>query len=162
MLKKLLLGVHRKVVGIAGKAEPLAPVLLRIAVGGVFVVSGWGKLNDLFTVEVFFRNLGIPFPEVQARFVAGLEFVGGIGILLGLATRYFSVLLAFTMVVAIKTAVWKPPNNEGFPGSSFSDLLAFEEFTYICIFLALAILGAGPLSIDALLKKKFAPDDPKP
>lgn len=156
-MKKLVLGLHGKVMAIAEKVQPLAPLLLRIAVGGVFVVSGWGKLNDLFTVEVYFRNLGIPAPEIQARFVAGLEFVGGLALLVGLGTRYFAVPLAVTMMVAIKTAVWKPPEGD-FPGSSFSDLLAFEEFTYILIFLAIAMLGAGPLSIDALLKKKFFPD----
>jgi uncharacterized membrane protein YphA (DoxX/SURF4 family) len=52
------------------------------------------------------------------------------------------------MVVAILTAVWKPD-------STFTDLIAFQEFTYILVFAALAILGAGPLSVDAVLKKKF-------
>jgi putative oxidoreductase len=147
-MKKLVLGLHGKVVAIAEKLEPLAPLLLRLAVGGVFVVSGWGKLHALDNVIEFFRSLGIPAPELQAPFVAGLEFVGGLALLVGFATRYFAVPLAITMVVAILTAVWKPD-------STFTDLIAFQEFTYILVFAALAILGAGPLSVDAVLKKKF-------
>jgi putative oxidoreductase len=147
-MKKLVLGLHGRVVAIAGKLEAVAPLLLRLAVGGVFVVSGWGKLHNLEGVINFFRSLGIPAPELQAPFVAGLEFVGGLAMLIGFATRYFALPLAFTMVVAILTAVWKPD-------STLADLVAFEEFTYILVFAALAILGAGPLSVDAALKKKF-------
>jgi putative oxidoreductase len=153
-MKKLIFGLHGKVLAITKKLEPLAFIALRIGVGMVFIQTGWTKLHDLFTFETYFRSLGIPFPEYQAPFVATLEFVGGASLLIGFATRYFSVLLMSTMIVAIKTAVWKYQDTETQAKSEFLDLFNFSEFTYICIFLALAILGAGAWSVDALLKKK--------
>lgn len=149
-MKTLVLGLHGKVLAIAGKLAPLAPLVLRIAVGMVFIQTGWGKLNDLpFFIEKF-KEWGIPAPELQAPFVATVEFVGGACMLLGLATRYLAVPLAVTMVVAIKTVLWKED-------TTFLDLFNFSEFTYLCIFAALAIGGAGPWSVDALVKKKLAP-----
>ena len=52
----------------------------------------------------FLASLGVPFPAAQAPFVAGLEFVGGICLVLGLLTRLMGLGLAATMVVALLTA----------------------------------------------------------
>ena len=154
-MKKLIFGLHGRVLSIAGKLQPMALLLLRIAVGMVFIQTGWAKLHDLFTFEVYFKSLGIPYPELQAPFVATLEFVGGSCMLLGLATRYLSVPLAGTMAVAILTAKWKSVATEEVPKSELLDLFNFDEFTYLVIFLALAMLGAGAWSVDHLLKKKL-------
>jgi putative oxidoreductase len=153
-MKKLIFGLHGKVLAIGKKLEPLALLLLRIAVGMVFIQTGWAKLHDLYTFQVYFKSLGIPFPELQAPFVACLEFVGGSCMLLGLATRYLSVPLAGTMVVAILTAKVKWTATEDTPKTEFLDLFNFDEYTYLSIFLVLALLGAGAWSVDAILKKK--------
>jgi putative oxidoreductase len=121
----------------------LAPTLARIAVGWVFVVTGWGKLHNLEQVTQFFTELGIPFASVQAPFVAGTELVCGALVLVGLLTRVAAVPLIGTMVVAIATAQW--PQVE-----TLSDFLGLVETLYAVLLAWLAIAGPGPLSLDAL------------
>lgn len=134
---------------IGTKLRWLPPSLARLTVGVVFLHSGWGKLNHLDKVVGFFESLGIPFAGVQAPFVASLEFFGGVCLLLGLATRLFSVPLAFTMVVAIATAKLEDVG-------SVNDLFGLSEYLYIVLLGWLVVEGPGRLSIDHLIKKRFA------
>src|SRR5262245_38089697 len=147
--------IHALVLAIADRLAWLPPLAARVAVGLVFVTAGWGKLHNLGHVIEFFRSLGIPAPELQAPFVASVEFFGGILLVLGLATRFVAVPLACTMVVAIATALW--PDLEG-----AVDLLGKSEFVYIVIFAWLAIAGAGAVSLDALAARALGPAEERP
>jgi putative oxidoreductase len=150
-----LLRVHALVLAIASRLEWLPPLAARVAVGLVFVTAGWGKLQNLERVVEFFRSIGIPAPEIQAPFVATVELVGGILLLLGLGTRFAAVPLAATMVVAIATALW--PDLEG-----AIDLLGKAELLYIVLFGWLAIGGAGAVSLDALLARALGREPGRP
>src|SRR2546430_426102 len=79
-------------------------LLTRITVGWIMVESGWGKLHNLPKIVEFFQSLGIPGASFQAPFVAGVELVGGILLILGLFSRIAAIPLSITMVVAILTA----------------------------------------------------------
>ena len=122
----------------------LPPLVTRVAVGSVFVQSGWGKLHDLQKVIDFFRELGIPHPELQAPFAAGTELVCGTLLLVGLASRLACVPLALVMAVAIATALWPDLDGAG-------DLYFKGEFLFIVLFTWIGVHGPGPLSLDALL-----------
>lgn len=124
----------------------LAPLFARITVGWVFLLSGWGKLHALPQVTENFVGWGIPFAHVLAPFVSGVEFVGGLFLLVGLLTRISAGALGITMIVAIKSAKWSDVD-------SLETLLGFDEFEYLALFLWLAIAGAGLLSIDYVLEK---------
>ncbi len=124
----------------------------RLCLGFIFVQSGWGKLHNLPNVVEYFASLGIPAPHLQAPFVAGVEFAGGVLLLGGLLTRVISVPLAVTMVVALLTA--KRGDIHG-P----SDLFGTTEFLYLLTLGYLAGFGAGPLSLDALLVRTLDKDD---
>jgi len=124
----------------------LAPLFARLVVGWVFLWSGWGKLNNLPQVTENFMSWNIPFPHVLAPFVSGVEFFGGLFLLLGLLTRISAGALGVTMIVAIKSAKWADVD-------SLETLLGFDETEYLALFLWLAIAGAGPISIDRLLKR---------
>ena len=65
----------------------LAPLFARITVGWVFLLSGWGKLNNLPQVTENFIGWGIPFPHFFTPLTSGIEFFGGLFLLLGLFTR---------------------------------------------------------------------------
>src|SRR5580692_12167402 len=82
----------------------LAPLFARITVGWVFLLSGWGKLTALPQVTENFIGWGIPLPHLLAPFVSGVEFFGGLFLLLGLLTRISAGALGITMIVAIKSA----------------------------------------------------------
>jgi putative oxidoreductase len=139
-----LLEVRRKVGEALARFEVVGRLLARLSVGVMFAQSGWGKLNDLDTVVEFFTTLGIPYPELQAPFVAGVEFGGGLLVTFGLFTRLAAVPLMITMFVAMATAL---RDQIG----SVADLLALSEFTYFAVLGWLALGGPGAVSLDALL-----------
>src|SRR6202042_2796238 len=84
----------------------LAPLVARITVGWVFLLSGWGKLHNLPQITENFISWGIPFPHVLTPFTSGVEFFGGMFLLAGLLTRISAGALGITMIVAIKAARW--------------------------------------------------------
>jgi putative oxidoreductase len=140
------------VLKVAGGLSWLPPTVARLSIGWIFIQSGWGKLHNLPKVIDYFTSLGIPAPQLQAPFVAGVEFLGGALILAGLFTRVASVPLAATMVVALVTA------KRGEIASA-ADLYGTAEFLYIVGLTFLSAFGAGPLSFDGILVRRFAPGD---
>lgn len=125
---------------------PLAAA--RLTLGWVFLQSGWGKLHDLESVTQFFVSLGVPFAAIQAPMVAGLEFGGGLLLLLGLGTRLAALPLVGVMLVAIRTALWDDIH-------ALSDLFGLAEFGYVVLLSALVVFGAGSLSLDALVRRRL-------
>jgi putative oxidoreductase len=128
------------------------PLLMRLVVGYVFMLTGWGKLNNLPQMIQNFTEWGIPFPRILTPFVSGVEFFGGILLMLGLFTRIPAAMLAVVMLVAIKSAKWESVD-------SLETLLGFEEMTYFAAFLWLAIAGPGAVSLDRLLLRASGNDD---
>jgi len=131
---------------VARHIDWLAPLFARLVVGWVFLWSGWGKLNSLPAITENFVSWGIPFPHILTPFVSGVEFFGGILLLLGLMTRISAGALGVTMMVAIKSAKWDQVD-------SLETLLGFDETEYLALFLWLAVAGAGTVSLDWLLKR---------
>ena len=82
------------------KYSDLALLLLRIGVGIIFIVAGWGKLTGIEGTIGFFDGLGIPMPGIMAWIVAIVEFFGGIMVLLGAYAKIPYLLLAIIMVGA--------------------------------------------------------------
>ena len=144
--------IREIILSVTSKLSWLPGLLSRIAIGFVFIQSGWGKLHHLDKVIQFFTSLGIPAPQLQAPFVAGVELVGGTLVLIGLFTRIASVPLIGTMVVAILTAKQGDIHDLG-------DLLFMPEFLFIVLLLWLIIKGTGALSVDKLLAKKCSSQD---
>jgi putative oxidoreductase len=124
----------------------LPPLVARIVVGWVFLWSGWGKLNALPRMIENFREWGIPYPEILTPFVSGVEFVGGILLLVGLFTRIAAAPLIVVMIVAIISAKVSDVD-------SLETLLGFEEMSYVALFLWLAVAGPGPVSLDWLITR---------
>jgi len=62
--------------------------------------SGWGRLHNLDRATGFFASLGVPAPGFTCIAISLLEFIGGILLIGGLATRLFGLLLAGDMIVA--------------------------------------------------------------
>jgi putative oxidoreductase len=154
MLNKLV-ALYLKVIAQVDKLKGLVPLIIRLSVGIPFVVTGWGKLHNLDQIIGYFTSLGIPAPQIQAPFVAGLEFFGGIALILGLGARFFAAPMMMTMVVAILTA--KRDKIE-----DWTDLFDFIEWHYLVFFLVIALIGAGPFSLDYLIGKKLIPSSALP
>jgi putative oxidoreductase len=131
-----------------------SPLLLAIRLywGWQFAQAGWGKLHNLAKITGFFTSLNIPFPAANAHFVSGLEFVGGVLLILGLGTRFIGLLLAVNMFVAYWTA-----DHEALT-SIFSDPGKFyvaDPYTFLFASLLVMVFGAGLFSLDTLLVQQF-------
>jgi putative oxidoreductase len=136
---------------LAGYFAWAAPLAVRIVVGWVFLWSGWEKLQILPTMIKRFADWGIPAPAFMAPFASGVEFVGGILLLIGLLTRFASVPMMIVMLVAIVSA--KAGNID-----SLETFLGFEEVSYFVMFAWLGIAGPGPVSLDHYVLKAFRPN----
>ncbi len=124
----------------------MPPLAARLVVGWTFMWSGWEKLNALPQITQNFIDWGIPFPTVLTPFVSGVEFFGGLLLLLGLFTRIAAVPLVVVMIVAVLSAKLNQVD-------SLETLLGFEELAYMALFGWLAVAGPGPISLDYLLQR---------
>ncbi len=124
------------------KLRPVSFLLLRWALGLIFVYHGWPKLFG--KTEIFiqsFAGLGLPAWSVYAVGIA--ELFGGGLLFVGLFTRVAAVLLALDMA----GAMWKYNLGEGFQAVREYELpLALGAAA-----LLLATTGAGTISLDQLI-----------
>ena len=119
----------------------LGLLLIRLAVGGVFIAHGLQKVLNLDMTVGFFTTLGLP--AFLAYVVTAIELLGGIAVLLGLWTEIAGILIALVMVGAIYTVKGKA----GFFGGYELDL------TLMLAALALAVSGPGRYTVKRLLSK---------
>lgn len=89
-------------------ADCLGPLLLRVYLAPVFWMAGTHKLAaPESTITWFGKGLGLPFPTLMFWMASLTEAVGAVLLLVGLATRWISIPLMFTMVVAMATVHWQ-------------------------------------------------------
>ena len=90
--------------------DGLGPLALRIFLFFPFWMAGTQKLSGIENTIEWFGNpdwgLGLPFPTVLAYLAAYTEAVGALLLLIGLATRWISIPLIVTMLVAIFAVHW--------------------------------------------------------
>lgn len=149
---KSMMGKYLPILNDAGTAlqSPFL-LLVRLYWGWQFIETGWGKVNHLDKVTEFFTSLGIPFAVLQAPFVAGLELVGGVLLLVGLVSRPIALLLAINMMVAYIAADREAllaivSNPEQFYNAA--------PYTFLFAAMLIFIFGPGQISIDAWIAGK--------
>ncbi|MCW5586519.1 MAG: DoxX family protein, partial [Chromatiales bacterium] len=166
----------------------LAPLAMRLYLVPVFWMAGTKKLADIDSTIAWFGNpdwgLGLPMPELMAWAAALTEAGGAILLLIGLATRWISIPLLVTMVVAAVTVHWDkgwaaiaetPESAERLTAANsllqqhgnYDWLTANGEFvilnngiefaaTYFIMLLALFFIGGGRyLSLDYWIARRF-------
>lgn len=126
-------------------------LLIRLYWGFHFFQSGWSKLSNIPQTASFFGEIGIPFPSLSVYLAGGTEFIGGILLIIGLASRLAAIPLAFTMIVAYFTAHYDSIKTIF---SDFSEFIKQEPFTYLFICLIILFFGPGKISLDYLICKK--------
>jgi putative oxidoreductase len=121
--------------------------VLRVVVGIVFLMHGSQKLFTFgfHGVAGMFTHMGVPLPAVAAVVVTLVEFLGGLALILGAATRLAAPLLAIDMAGAILFVHWK--NGFFAPGVEFPLTLLAAN---VCLMLA----GAGSLSVDGIFRRR--------
>jgi putative oxidoreductase len=127
------------------KWTPVILSLLRIVTGFLFIEHGTQKLLG-FPVPA----AHLPPPGSLAALSGPIELIGGAFIILGLFTRVIAFILSGEMAVAYfmvhaKGGFW--PLSTGGNGGELAVLYCF-------VFLYLVFAGAGPLSLDGLIRRK--------
>lgn len=122
----------------------LAALMLRIAIGGLFIIHGYPKLGAQQRKQGGEWLKGMGVPGGFALFAGVAEFFGGIAILLGIFTSIISVLFALWMLSTTWLAVAKMKKK--FVGGYELDIIL------LLASLALAATGGGIFSIDHLLR----------
>ena len=109
MIRSLPQRVHGWLDG-SRKLDFIAPLLLRLFLAPVFISAGLNKLLAFDSTVEWFGNadwgLGLPLPWLMAFLAVATELLGGVLLLLGLATRYIAVPLMVTMLVAAFAVHW--------------------------------------------------------
>lgn len=153
---------HNWAVSIADKINTWLPQLfLRLILAWEFGEAGFEKLHG----ENWFANITFPFPFnlVSPEFSWGMattfEIVGAFALVLGLATRFFSVSLVILTIVAIGAVHWPDSWDtlaELWKGYAISDK-GFGNYKlpllYIIMLLPLLFGGAGKLSLDNFINR---------
>jgi len=136
----------------AWPASPsLALLVLRLAIGAVFIAHGAQKVFvfGFAGVSGSFADMGVPQAEIVGPMVGLLELIGGVLLVLGLATRVVAAALVVDMLVAtvlvhLSAGIFV---TEG--GYELTLVLGATA-------LALVLAGAGRYSVDAALTRRRA------
>ena len=110
-LAELYYSIHNAIFLRLKYIDGLAPLALRLYLVPVFWVAGTTKLAGMENTIAWFGNpdwgLGLPFPALMAYLAAYTEVIGAILLALGLATRWVSIPLIVTMLVAAFAVHWQ-------------------------------------------------------
>jgi putative oxidoreductase len=127
------------------KLQPLALLVLRAVLGIIFIVHSY---HFVFGGMSGFKHMveSFGYPWWAAYLSKYTEFFGGILVILGLLTRFWGVGLVIDMAVAIDKVHWK----SGLVGENNYQLpIALGAMAFALIF-----FGGGPLSLDAMWRRR--------
>jgi len=136
------------------------PILVaRVSLGLFFAVSGYNKLFDAEKhaglIELM-MEIGMPFPEFMALFLACVEFFGGLMLMAGFLSTFVCIALIIAMVVAIATVEIEHIIPKGIgPLDWMSWFLYLPQVMYIILFGWLITTGPGKISLDYFLANIF-------
>jgi len=138
--------------------EQYAILLVRVSIGLFFAISGGNKLFSAGGTKPVYETLvkaKVPFPRQTAYFVAGVEFVGGSLVTVGLLSSPASVALMIDMIVATLTSAVSGIPKGVSPLSWLDDFLYLPEVLYVLFFIWLICSGPGKFSVDYWLAGKL-------
>ncbi len=122
--------------------------LIRIIVGVVFLAHGSQKVfgYGFSAVGGMFGHMGIPMAGFFGVVVPLVEFLGGLGLVVGLLTRWAAAFLVINMAVAVLKVHL---------GGGFFLPRGFEyALTLLVVNIALLIAGSGAFAIDNKFGKR--------
>src|ERR1700692_124274 len=138
--------------------EQYAILLVRVAIGLFFAISGANKLFVAGGTKPVYDTLvkaKVPFPRQTAYFVAGVEFVCGSLVTGGFLSSPASVALMIDMIVAIITSAVSTIPKGLSPVNWIDDFLYLPEVLYVIFFIWLLCAGPGKFSVDYWLAGKL-------
>jgi putative oxidoreductase len=120
----------------------IALLVLRVILGAIFIAHGWPKVSDLKKNGENFGHMGFKPGMFWGTIAALLEFIGGIAIVLGIATTFLSFFFAIEFITIL---VWRISKGHKFSGGWEFDLLIFAGL------IVLIALGAGGFAFGRMM-----------
>jgi len=119
-------------------------LVARVLLAAIFIQAGWGKLFAIEGTAGYISSVGLPAATLLAWAAAIFEVVAGLAILVGFRTRETAWLLAGFTLLAGFIFHYQPADQ--------MQMISFMKNVAIAGgFLALAVAGAGSLSVDEKL-----------
>ncbi len=130
----------------------------RVCIGWIFITSGWRKLMDMdafiYKGASSLVGRGVPGAGFWGWIGAPLEFIGGLAILFGLATRYAA--LAMVLFVIVATAISHRYWEHGDPAQFRAQHSHFyKNLSMLGGLVVLFVAGAGRFAIDGILRRRI-------
>jgi putative oxidoreductase len=122
--------------------RPVALLTMRLVLGIIMVAHGCPKVFGGFARHQAIVS-GFGFPAWAAYLSTTTEFLGGMLIVAGLLTRFFSLAMILNMTVAI----WKVHWSYGLTADRGYEL----NLALISLSFGLLVFGGGPISLDRLI-----------
>src|SRR5207244_6931267 len=137
------------------------PIPIRMILGVGFMVHGWAKWSrGPAAFAELLKQVDVPLPLANAWLVTLLEIFGGLALLMGAFVIIISIPLILSMLGAMFTVNIKygfsAVNTIGLTteGPQFGPPGYEINLLYIAGLVALILGGAGPLSIDAMRRRR--------
>lgn len=138
---------------ITDTAAPAWTILIRLAVGAVFLSEGIQKfINPAEVGAGRFEKIGFPNPSFVAQSVGSFEILCGTLLLIGLFTRLAAIPLVIIMLTAISTTKVPILMDKGFWSMAHDSR---TDFAMLLGAVFLLIVGAGRWSLDARLASPY-------
>jgi putative oxidoreductase len=121
-------------------------VIGRVLLGWIFVAAGWGKLGNMSAFAGYLTSLGVPAPGLMSTIIPPVEFLIGVALVLGFATRYAAlVCIAFTIgATLIAHRYWEFPAAQ--QAAQYNNFL--KNLSIMGGALLLFVTGPGRFSLD--------------
>ncbi|MBS1650605.1 MAG: DoxX family protein [Bacteroidetes bacterium] len=140
--------IYFKITQTLSNLNDIPLLLIRLILAYGFYSPAMTKIKDVNAIVEWFQSIEMPAPTLNAYLATYTELLGFIFLTLGFATRFISIPLIITMIVAIKTVHWENGFNASDNGYEI-------PLYYIIMLVTLLFSGAGKLSIDYLIGKKL-------
>lgn len=138
--------------------ETFALTLMRVGLGFFFVISGFHKIRNpvrhAALVETL-RQCGVPYLNVTQWFVPGVEFFGGLALVVGLLTPLaaaglFAICLVATCTDGFRRVRSEKPIDKA---DEVDDVLYLPEVLFLFMLAYFIAAGAGTCSFDCLVRR---------
>lgn len=128
-----------------------ALLLARITMAALFIPGGLHKLMDLASFTASMQKQGVPFADILAPLGAGVEFFGGIAVLIGFQTTLAALLLMIFTIIATSIAhrFWELEGT----ARLMQQTNFFKNLAITGGFLALSVSGGGRYCVDRLWRR---------
>ncbi len=137
--------------GLAANWQDFLLLVSRLLFGWIFISSGWRKLMDIPAFAKTMPNRG-GLPEWLGYIAPPVEFIGGLCIVFGFATRYAAVVMLLFVIIATFSshAYWNsPPAQVGNQSAHF-----WKNVSMMGGSVLLFITGAGRYALDRMPLRK--------